>query len=319
MRGRVPIAPAVLVACVIVAVVAVTACVRSCAAPGNSKSIVAEVASAARVARATAQMQLLDERGTYDLNPDDLLSIPNSSDVVAVNLAGQPKEVPESALAEVNDALDAIREGYRCGFVFLDVGTGRGLACNAGEEMYIASAAKAPLSLYAIQHGAALTSDERQSIEEAILYSDNDAFEAFAYSYTNEEYASWLEAHGVYHEAYGYDLYPPMSARSLASFWAEILLFMQDDSDSSQWFAGLLSSTETSFIRDALDDEDAHVMNKGGWIAEEGYESVSDASIIEAGGHVYIMAIVTDQPDGGQAEWNVTALARALFNMRKDM
>ena len=107
-----------------------------------------------------------------------------------------------------------------------------------------------------------------------------------------------------------------MSARSLASFWAEILTYVQGGSDDAKWLAGLLGSTSTSFIRDGLQGTGANVINKGGWIAEEGYASVSDAAIIEFDGHVYIMAIVTEEADWSETESNVTNLARALFDAR---
>lgn len=264
----------------------------------------------------------------YDLQPLDFLAIPASSDIVHVNLVNYDSAALASGASldgepvsgvevdSIREAVSAI-EGYGpCGFVFVDANTGRGLAYNAATPMYIASAAKAPMAYYALMHGAGANEYARGNIESAIVDSDNDSFEGFAYDYANEEYNAWLIEHDVYHDEYYYDLYPPMSARSLASFWAEILSYIQGGSDDAKWLAGLLGSTSTSFIRDGLQGTGANVINKGGWIAEEGYASVSDAAIIEFDGHVYIMAIVTEEADWSETESNVTDLARALFDAR---
>lgn len=259
----------------------------------------------------------------HDLDPADLLAIPGSSNVLELDLNGgvDAGVFQGESLRFIESALSDIRELGSCGFVFLDANTGRGLACNADEALYIASAAKAPLAFYAVQHGAANNEADSANIEQAILYSDNDAFEAFGYNYTDEEYSSWLAAHEVFHEEYYYDLYPPMSARSLAAIWAEIREFAQSGEPGAGWFAGLLASTDTSFIRDALYDQDALVMSKAGWIASEDgeYQSVSDAAIIQVGNRTYLMAIVTSQPDWGMTEENVTVLARALFDARDEL
>ena len=111
-----------------------------------------------------------------------------------------------------------------------------------------------------------------------------------------------------------------MSARSLASFWVEILDYVNSESEDAQWFAELLASTETSFIRDGVGETGARVMNKGGWIGEENYASVTDAGIIELNGHTYLMVIVTGQMDDEAiTEINVTNLASALFAVRNQL
>ena len=252
------------------------------------------------------------------MQPSDFLAIPGSLDIVHVDLNNANAAEPVSSVdaASVREAIATIEEFGPCGFVFVDVSTGRGLAYNADDVMYRASAAKAPMAYYALVHGAGADEYARESIEAAIVDSDNDAFEAFAYNYTNEEYNAWLIEHGVYHEDYYYDLYPPMSARSLASFWDEILRYIQDGSDDAKWLTGLFGSTTTSFIRDGLWGTGANVINKAGWIAEDEYASVSDAAIIEFEGHVYIMAIVTGERDWDATEANVTELASALFDAR---
>ncbi len=298
-------------------------------------------------------------QSSYELNPADLLTVPATSKVTGFSLGSADAPTFSVAkLRDVNAVIEEIesqtnagfdggnmyggmyggrqgggrdgdgRDGdgevegessCSCGFVFLNVGTGRGLAYNAGEVMYIASAAKAPVSLYALTHGAGASAYEREDIEQTITYSDNDSFEAFAYTYATADYVQWLGLYEAYHDDAYYDLYPMMSARSLAAFWAEILQYVQAGSPDAKWFASLLESTDTSFIRDAIGEKDVVVMNKGGWNSEEGFESVSDAAIVQEDGRTYLMVIVTNQPDGGVSEANVTALASALFALRSSL
>lgn len=255
-----------------------------------------------------------------DIDSSAMLQIPGSDQIMSVKLdkGSASTEACSFDTAGIKSAIAAIEEYGDCGFVFVDMNSGNGLAYNADEEIYIASAAKAVLTLYALTNGAGANEWERYNIEEAITYSDNDAYEGFAYNYSGDGYyGEWLNAHGVWFDDYVFDLYPPMSARSLASFWVEILQYLRSGSDEAQWFAGLLGSTETSFIRDAVSNTGATVVNKGGWIGEEGYESVTDAGIIELDGRTYLMVIITGQfDDEGVTEPNVANLAQVLFGAR---
>lgn len=269
----------------------------------------------------TAYSQDGTMRSLKDIDASAMLAIPGSQAIEAITIDNGA--VTTSACpfdtSSIKSAISTIEEQADCGFVFVDMTTGRGVAYNADEPIYIASAAKVVLTHFALQNGAAGDEGERFNIEEAILYSDNDAYEGFGYNYSSDGYGEWLSSHDVWFDDYVFDLYPPMSARSLASFWVDILHYIGDGSEDAQWFAGLLSSTETSFIRDATSQTGAFVMNKGGWIAEEGYASVTDAGIIQLDGRTYLMVIVTGQFDEGITEENVTALASALFDSRDQL
>lgn len=327
-------------ALLLVACFAVWACpaMLLCSCAGASHSLVGEVATAVNLAHGAAKPQGFrgyDASQPSTIDPTSLLGVPGSSDIMVFDADGSTSAAAsDPSLAAVRAAVEDIEENGACGFMFVDAVTGRGIAYNADEALYIASAAKAPVSFYAVLQGAGGNQDERDFIADAIMHSDNDSYEMYAYDYADTAYSRWLVAHDVDHENYSYDLYPPMSARSLACVWLEILQYVQSGADDALWFADLLSSTDTSFIRDALQGSGAAVMNKGGWINEGSdwiggydedgeavygdmvYHSVSDAGIVEFGGRSYIMAIVTDQPDDGQAEANVAALAEALFDAR---
>lgn len=315
MQKRTIIIAAAVAVCVIVVLI-VTMSVRSCSDSRTGHSATSDVTTAVQTAGATARIESQILRGSYDLDANDLLAVPGSTSVVAFDLGDGSPSVSEDALQDIRDAINGIDYDCECGFVFVNLGTGHGIAYQADETMYIASAAKAPLIYYALTHGAGSDEETRANIEDAIVYSDNDAYESFAYDYTDEEYAEWLAAHGVDHDSYSEDLYPSMCARSLASFWAEITQYLQEGSSDALWFGSLLSRTETSFIRDALEGSGATILNKGGWNADEGFESVTDAAIIQTATDAYLMVVVSNQADGGDTETSVTTLAKALFAVR---
>lgn len=258
-----------------------------------------------------------------DITASDMLAIPGGKSIQSIIIDEGSVSSGDCAFdtATIKKAVAAIEEYGDCGFVFVDMNTGHGVSYNADEVIYIASAAKAVLTLYVLTNGAGTDEWERFNVEEAIEYSDNDAYENFAYNYSGDGYyGEWLNAHDVWFDDYVFDLYPPMSTRSLASFWVEILQYVNGESDNAGWFAELLSSTETSFIRDGVADTGATVMNKGGWIGEEGYASVTDAGIIQLDGRTFLMVIVTGQfDDEGVTEINDTNLASALFAVRDQL
>ena len=277
---------------------------------GSSSSAIEEGSSAGPVNK------------TYDLAADDVLALSGSRAVVSIDLA-ERTSVPvgsDSAYENIRNAVTTAESLGDCGFVFFDVDTGKGLAYNADEVMYVASAAKAPFVYWLLSTTDGLDEYERELVEYTIVDSDNESFEILFADHYNEDYASMMSAHGVEHEDYWGNYYPAMNARQLASLWADILLYIQEGSDGAQSFASLLSTTETSFIRDGLNSAGAVVMNKAGWIDEDDfYSSVTDAAIVEADGHTYIMVIVTSAYDGGEAEEHVAALARTLFNTRSSL
>ncbi len=269
----------------------------------------------------------------YTPTVQDVLGIPQSKNVTTLDLSqGQSAQAGNDvALGRVRSAIAAIEELGDCGFVFIDMGTGRGLAYNVGQVMYVASAAKAPFVYWLLTSKVGLDEWERQSADWIITESDNESFEELFANYYDSDYATMMEAHGVPENDYSGNYYPNMSAKSLAALWVEMQAFMQSGSPDAQWLADLLASTSTSFIRDGLEGTDAVVINKAGWISEDGgyysedsdeaiaYESVTDAGLISVDGQVYLMAIVTNQPDGDTSEQGVRDLARALFDARSTL
>ncbi len=271
------------------------------------------------VASNSSEASLPGVKGSYKPASKDVLAIPDQKALISLNLKNKSSATVDSSSAAFNDIRSAIADIEKtdsCGFVFFDADTGLGLAYNAGEEMYIASAAKAPFIFWLLSSNTSLDEYELQESTWTIEDSDNESFEDLYERYYADGYVDTMESYNVNHEDYYGDYYPKMGARNLAAVWTDILVYLRGQSKNAKILTNLFESTSTSFIRDGLSGVDATVLNKAGWIDEEKYRSVTDAAIIEADDRTYIMVIETSQIDGGNAEAKVSALARALFDAR---
>lgn len=235
---------------------------------------------------------------------------------------------PGATPAPLNDdtiaALDAsirdivLDEDTTCGFVFVNMDTGQGIAFNAHERLYSASAIKAPYVLFVLQaNPEGLPDYERENIEALIVDSDNDAFDVLHAAHDDQGYAEWLEAQGVDYDNDYYYYYPNVSAKQLAGMWADMYNYIAPENETSAWLRDLLANTNMSFIRDGLADTGAQVWNKAGWISDyEVGDAINDAAIIHDGPTAYVMAIVSTEQDTDEGHTSVANLARTLWQSR---
>ena len=327
--------------CVLVAFVMSS---NSGAGKPSSTEVLSATEAAVSQAQAVERIGVTEAVGhegvVYDLSSSDLLSVPGTDSVSLLVLSdsGVSTSSPQFNVSSINDAVSAIEGLGDCGFVFFDVNTGYGLTYNAGEEMYIASSAKAPFIYWLLTSGIELSEYDRDLVDWTITESDNASFETLFMQYYEQGYEGFMAGYDVHHANYYGDFYPRMCARNLSSVWADILGYIRGGSPDAEWLASLMGSTETSFIRNGLNGTGATVLNKAGWIdgpdydgdyyydeesgeyvASGGYVSVTDAAIVQADGRTYLMVIVTSQSDSDVAEANVSALARALFDVRERM
>lgn len=257
-----------------------------------------------------------------EFTPKDMLAIPakTTADAFSLNPDSEPPTINPLAREKLATAAEAIEKYGPCGFVFLDLQTGLGIAHNAGQEVYTASSSKAVVTLYALlqsrKTGVPLPDWERENIESAITVSSNEAFDAFGFKYLTADYTKWLADHKVAYDQATYGLYMNASARSVTSLWDEVYLYLAGGGADAKWFSGLLAKTNRSFIRDGLEGTGADVRNKAGWIAG-GPSCTCDAGIIEHDSRSYLMVILTGQPNTVDAQNRVSALAKLLFEQRK--
>lgn len=202
---------------------------------------------------------------SYDPSVESVASVPASGEtLVGFSLAEGDAETPsmsDSQLAAVKAVLAHYEPSERTvGFMMLDLETGRGWAYNVDAEVYGASAIKEPVALFACEQadaGIFSLSSFKNHAEEAIVWSDNDSYfrlinvvDASGYG---TAFSSWLEELGLDPTLLANGRFAAFSTRDLATFWMRTYLYLDStDSEVSNWFAGLLSGTEISMIRDGV-------------------------------------------------------------------
>ena len=321
--NRVPLIAGAVVL-VLVAVLGVRFCMNSLEEKRLREE--AEAAAAAEAAKPKPSFTLLEA---------NLDSFPGDAELTAFTMAEHDKKpkVKAARLETIQSAIDTIKQTADVGFVFFDTGTGRGITYNADVEIYGASTYKAPFALYVcerlVETGRVSLSDTIRGrtrgtvkglVEDSILWSSNDAFRTLHMNYNDVAYQDWIATMGVTEAPLDEGWFPTYSARSSAKIWREMAGYLDFGTETSNWLKDLLSRTEKSFIRDGVGDEKTTVYDKAGWIADgEGYNSVSDAAVIERGNDRYVMSIMCSLPFSDRNAANVAALADALFAARKDL
>ena len=256
-------------------------------------------------------------------NPHDVLSVEAEEGIAYFDLRTRKQAaVSSNAMDGVRDAIAAIEEeGATCGFVVIELDSGRGVAYNPGQSTYSASCIKAPVVFYflaqASQAGDSVYGNELVEYRDTLLYSDNDAYIELVDTHDVEACHAWLAESGITFptdtDTSGFitDYFTYVSAAGLASAWAEMSATMDSSDADLALFWDDVAQAETSFIGDGLSGTGAKVWNKAGWIGDDDLSSVDDAGIVEVGGKRYVFAIATSEP-AGESEGNVVGLVRAL-------
>lgn len=157
----------------------------------------------------------------------------------------------------------------------------------------------------------------RDLIEWSIVNSDNGSFGALREHFSGstvsgvtympeEESRAMAEAFRTWLGSLGADIsiadddewFPHYCAQDAARFWASISNYIDSKTETSQFLAEMLGSTETSFIREALEDTDASVIDKAGWYNDDptgtsDYNSICDNGVVLIDGHKYVLCVMT--------------------------
>lgn len=186
----------------------------------------------------------------------------------------------DASKAAIDQAFAPFAENDRSfGFALVDLGTGRGIAANVDAEFYGASSFKGPYCVYfcqsQIETGLATRDDFVTSgvmsesgvfssqgsdligsmIESAILFSSNDTYGALRNDYSDDALAAYLEGLGV-DPALAYDTwFPRYTVRDGMRLWLNASEYLASGTETAQWLAGLLEKDETSYLREALKNE----------------------------------------------------------------
>ena len=186
----------------------------------------------------------------------------------------------DASKAAIDQAFAPFAENDRSfGFALVDLGTGRGIAANVDAEFYGASSFKGPYCVYfcqsQIETGLAARDDFVASgvmsesgvfssqgsdligsmIESAILFSSNDTYGALRNDYSDDALAAYLEGLGV-DPALAYDTwFPRYTVRDGMRLWLNASEYLASGTETAPWLAGLLEKDETSYLREALKNE----------------------------------------------------------------
>ena len=213
------------------------------------------------------------------------------------------------------------------GFLIVNLNTGSGFCYNIDTEIYGASTYKAPLSVFLceeyIDGGTLQRSAVSTRIENAIVWSDNQSYRSLKHSFDGSNHTEWLQSLGI--DPAGYTTtFPTYSVRDSATLWMHTWEYLNSGSDTADWLKGLLSRTETSFLRNGAEQAgmtDAIVYNKAGWcVSQSGQEdAVNDAGIVVDGDNVYLVVAFTSNSDNPTAEANLSNLFESLLQVRHDL
>lgn len=282
--------------------------------------------------------RFLDANRPFPVKPADICSMPAAEGAWAFSLnpsTSLAPELSESATANINQARSYFDErGSKCGYLLVDLETGRGVGGDYDELVYGASTFKGILCAYLceelVDKGAVSQSRVDGLVTSTIVSSDNNTYRSLynAYAHSGEGLSAWVANLGVGTENVCRFRFPTYSARESAALWAHIADYLESGGESASWLASLYEQTNVSHIRAAvargmsdgsLTCEDSwRVMNKAGWIAGN-TNSTSDAGIIEIDGRRYVMSIMTSAPDCDASREACTQLALALLQAAQEI
>jgi len=212
-------------------------------------------------------------------------------------LTGSNGYVPSEELTEEAATLIAgmATEGFHCGFMILDIRTGKVAALNSQQEFYAASASKAAYVVSLASRLDEISYQLESQMKDITMYSSNKAYMNLKNTYGFETFDEWCAEAGVtdMHDTGGYAFY---SAEDLVRLWLKNYQYFITAEDGEQ-VAGWFETPETSAIATVLSEY--VTQSKAGWYSSTDlyYNSSVDAGIVYAGDYPYILAVVSDYPD----------------------
>ena len=252
----------------------------------------------------------------------------------------------------INIALETLEErGIEAGFVFVDLSTSKGISYNAGQTFYGASSFKGPYCGYIGSQmvenniadentqitGTILVDGDSgyypggvypliQLIEDTIVISCNDSYQFLRDAFDSKGFSDYLTSLNIDTSlitdgSYG-GVFPHYTPRDSAKLWCQTYLYLATKTDFSQKLANYFSTTEVSFIREGLKEQNAIVYDKAGWCAADLYygdgvfNGICDAGIVNVDGRDYLLTIMTNAADNAEDEAKVSELAKSIVGAR---
>ena len=302
---------------------------------GAANALVVQCVSVAQDKVQAAHDEVLQSAIASALDADAVRSIDAASDTPQVFSLLEQGASTERDLSALSGAIETIEtQDYTVGCFMIDVDTGNGVAYNLDSRVYGASSFKGPYAAFLCERladgGQGLSASSMSLLESMVTYSDNDAFRILRNTYDSAGFTDWVASCGVATDIVHDTHFPRYSARESALLWLHMYDYLESGADHASYLAELYQQTNTSFIRDgvsAVQDESQDsetqnaetpvVMNKAGWNASgTRFSGLCDAGIIEYQGKTYVMSVMCSAPDSESHRAQVSAVVRALFDLR---
>lgn len=278
----------------------------------------------------------------YLATNSDILSISSSKDPISFALAdgdSAPTLSDDASTSITSTMTKLLGEERVGGFLLIDLETGRGVVSGADERVFGASAIKAPFVHFMCERwldaGKASLDDKvtiddkemtlKEAIEDAVIKSGNDSYKMLFNTY-NSGWSTWLQSMGISGKIDPWERNPSYTARESAVMWLEIYRYISEEASAdnhAEWLGSMISSTQVSFMRHAIADNNTKVASKPGWYATpEGSEYKMDgfceAGIINEDGHCYLLTLMTDVAYKGALEDEFENVIQAIWAARSD-
>lgn len=290
----------------------------------------------------------------HRLTNAELGSLPSGQEPFAFEAStGEIFALSQNAQDQLAQALAPFESvGYNAGYLLVDIETGRGIGANLDQQVYGASAIKAPYILFMCQTAfpagtlnfdtpfseelawgsmdGDLTLDDETVYpfmtlaQSSIVDSDNDAFRIIRANYESSDFRVWLDNLNL-QDVDSSEWFPWLSARDLGKLWLEMYAFWETGTETAWWLETHCSLTDMSFVRAALMGQglypDVVVADKAGWINgwDPGYHCLTDGSIVTYNGRRYLLCAITDAPYDEYWESCFESLIATLFAVREEL
>ncbi len=169
--------------------------------------------------------------------------------------AGAPV-LSDRSLVSLSNALSYYdANGYEASYLFMDLGTGRGIAGNLDVPIYGASSFKGPFCAYVVNkelpNDIERARDARlRQIENIIFWSDNASYGQLRRDFGNDGMREWLAEAGVDEALVDDTYFPTYTARQSALMWLKIYDYLEHAGTSAaSWLSDVFEGTEVSFLR----------------------------------------------------------------------
>lgn len=222
----------------------------------------------------------------------------------------------DEVLTEIDEALEQLASHYSsCGFILIDVNTGRGIAYNVERKYYSASSIKAPYAASLCYYIPSTFVDYERTLYNLLVFSDNDAFATLFNRYHREYIQRWAEEAHVPVESVTYK-YPKITTRDMFKLWIRNYQYFNDGPDG-EYLASLMREPEYSLIHSEFDG--IYVTeSKAGWMVDEdpGHTTTIDCGVIHTPTGPYILVIESTVPRDIEP---LRPLLRALDHAHSEM